>query len=432
MAEIAPAETSNLNLIDENIDPYYNKIFLKKPVTLLSYGQLVLSFLAILSEIITTSYPYVWSAHYNPGAMCGVIFGLSASFGIWAGHQPSKCTIVAHMVFSIISACICIPVSLYSVFFAYFSSVDLFNGDLFKSRMTVGIFISLAVIALIQCIFSIASSALSCSAVCCHEKPPRRNDGMSDNFQPKYFVMEETNPVITRLVMTRKPVVWMSTIQIVLAIVAVILNVFGMIYPYKGIAYIGTAIWCGIPFGLCGAFGIWAGMSPSKCSVLTFMVFAVISICFSLPFIVISFIGLSTSNKAGERYYYDFLDSYVNVSGETERKVTFGLFLSQALIALVQFLISVNSSAMACQPICCPTSRNVISCQLDNRVKEPSVIQADEKNEFQPRVIPISSGIPAEPFLYRPPQELVYLSATHASLNGGMQVYSTSNTPDIY
>ena len=375
MMKVSPARINNLFDKNENIDPYYNNILLKKLVIFLSFCQLIMSILIISSQVSWTAYQYEWYAHTNPGSICGVIFGISGSFGIWSGFQPSKCTIVHFaMVFAIMSACLCIPLLLYASFYAYFDSVNTYHAEyLFgfehknvKSKVTFGVFISLAVIAFIQCVLSVASSALSCSATCCRKKPASAANGNSVVLKQNDFV-GAGNPVSKEIVLTKKPIIWTSSIQIIIATVAVIANVVSMIYRgFDTFAYIGKAIWCGIPYCLCGAFGIWAGVSPSKFSVIIFMVFAIISTCFSTMFVGISMVGLGTSNPTQDEYCqsddftYETPNFYVETYGDPEQKITFGLFLCQKLIALIQLLISVNSSAMSCHAICCPTTKNLI------------------------------------------------------------------------
>jgi hypothetical protein len=415
------------------------------------------------------SFPYHYGlyAFGSSGMWCGILFGISGTFGIWAGCHPSKCTIIAHMVFAIISACICIPLTIGSVLFALVIS-EQYTSDS-KADITLWMFIGLAVVGLVQAVLSLTTSALSCSVICCHTKSANEGGTItSSEWKPKL------------LPISGKPVVWMSVIQIIISILAIVLNIVGIIYPYHGIAYGGIAFWCAIPFVLCGAFGIWSGLSPSKCSVITFMVFTIISTCFSLLFLGISIVGFASSAEATSLYsnddhysdpygnpypwnennnvnwnwnlngsasilpvskkpYYQsggsYWNSYYN-GREYERKVTFGIFLAQTLIGLTQLMISINSSAMACQPICCPT-RNTKAFTKNDKIER--VHQINQINpikmyteDFNPRAIPVASSIPAKPFSYQSPKDLVYLSATNASLSGHLKVQSTSNTPDIY
>ena len=99
----------NASMYLHNSDPFYETHFSKKATIFLSYIQLFLSLVLIISEIIGIKYPFNWYIYGSPGMICGIVFGISGSFGIWAGNHSSRCTIVAHMVFAIISTFICIP-----------------------------------------------------------------------------------------------------------------------------------------------------------------------------------------------------------------------------------------------------------------------------------------------------------------------------------
>ena len=436
-SSLTPNEFANSH---ENIDPFYHSIFSRKPVIFLSYVQVGMSCLAILSQIMAMIYPYGYVIPYGYGAAlsvfaygssgiwCGILFGISGTFGIWAGCHPSKCTIIAHMVFAIISACVCIPLIIGSVMFA----IGIFdNGNVYgaKGNITLGIFIGLSVVGLLQAVLSLTTSALSCSVICCHTKSANEGGTItSSEWKPKFFPMSD------------KPVVWMSVIQIIISILAMVLNIVGILYPsWHRIADVGTAFWCAIPFLLCGVFGIWSGLRPSKCSVITFMVLAIISTLFSLLFFGISIVGFVSSTFYSSHLYKRLFGIMGNgyFDGRTyERKVSFGLFLAQTLIALTQLMISINSSAMACQPICCPTrntkepTRNE-DVEIQHQMNQIVPVNMDTEI-FIPRSVHVASPIPAKPFPYKCPKDLVYLSSTNASLAGHLKVQSTSNTPDVY
>ena len=109
-------------------------------------------------------------------------------------------------------------------------------------------------------------------------------------------------------------------------------------------------------------------------------------------------------------------------------KVSLGLFITQTIVALIQLIIAINSSAIACQAICCPT----ISSKRQIPNKSIPEINSIHIQELKPRTIPRSSSIPEVPFAYKTPQDLIYLSSTHASVGVEMKVHSTFNHPDIY
>ena len=418
---IKPSIPSNWRLLDENIDPFYHRIYSRKVVVVLCYGQVVIAFLAIVSQFIGLAYPYEGYGYANAGISCGMIFGISGLFGIWAGNHPSKCTIITHMVFAIISACFSILLIIYAVIFSVViadTSYPSYNE--WEPDLNLGIFITLAVMGLIQSIISIATSALSCSVICCNDQSMNSDNHVPDTKTTK------------KLIMSKKPVIWMSVIQIIAAVLAIILNIVGIVYPYEDIAYIGTGIWSAVPFILCGSFGIWSGLRPSKCSVITFLVFSILSTFFALALLGISISGVVTSNNENYSYIW-YSNSYFLEERETERKVTFGIFFVQTFIGVLQTLISINSSAMSCQPICCPT-KNYRKTTEDYAKAERLCPTQPQNDSFYPQHYPAgSTRIPAKPFRYDPPDQLVYLSGTNASLGeGGMRVQSTSNTPDIF
>ena len=424
MAQISPVSNiqsiipPNVKHLDENIDPFYHRIYSRKVAVVLCYGQVIIAFLAIVSQFIGLAYPYEGYGYANAGISCGIIFGVSGLFGIWAGSHPSKCTIMTHMVFAIISACFSILLIIYAVIFSVVIADTSYNE--LESDLNLGIFITLAVMGLIQSIISITTSALSCSVICCNGQSMN-----SDNHVP------DTNTT-RKLIMSKKPVIWMSVVQIIAAVIAIILNIVGIVYPYEDIAYIGTGIWSAVPFILCGSFGIWSGLRPSKCSVITFLVFSILSTFFALALLGISISGVVTSNNENYSYIW-YSNSYFLEERETERKVTFGIFFVQTFIGVLQTLISINSSAMSCQPICCPTKKYRKITEDDAKAERLCPTQP-QNDSFYPQHYPAGSNrIPAKPFRYDPPDQLVYLSGTNASLGeGGMRVQSTSNTPDIF
>ena len=91
----------------------------------------------------------------------------------------------------------------------------------------------------------------------------------------------------------KKTVVWLGAIQLFISFVCILTQIIGIAYPYDGIAFSMSGIWCGLIFGFSGAFGMVAGLAPSRCSIITFMVFAIIAASFCLPFIFISSIEVA-------------------------------------------------------------------------------------------------------------------------------------------
>ena len=87
----------------------YKKIYPKNVVSRLSSLQLLFCLTAIISNMIGITFPYDGMAYIGAGIWCGITFGISGSIGLWAGQQPSRCSIVASMVLAIISASFCFP-----------------------------------------------------------------------------------------------------------------------------------------------------------------------------------------------------------------------------------------------------------------------------------------------------------------------------------
>ena len=87
----------------------YSKIFPKNIVFGLGGIQLIIAVIVITSQILTISWHYDPIAFVVTGIWCGVFFGLSGCFALWAGFRPSLRSIRTCMVFSIIAGCLCIP-----------------------------------------------------------------------------------------------------------------------------------------------------------------------------------------------------------------------------------------------------------------------------------------------------------------------------------
>lgn len=502
----------NASIHLNNSDLFYDIHFSKRAALILSYIQLCLSVALIISDIIGIKYPFNWYIYGSPGMLCGIISSISGSFGIWASNHSSRCTIVAHMVFAIISAFICIPFIIYSILIInhiatqnktselstwhmnkHSNLVDYnqwerdedekeryFGGKILKEKyneakeygfdkkmvdddkeqinmkMTIGIFIAQATVGLIQAGVAIASGALTCSVICCRDKPPLSINPIS-------------TPLSINQIVLSGPVILISTTQILASILAIILNAVGMLYSYGDkYAYIGSGMWTAIPFILCGIFGILSKTNPSKILIITYMIFAILSIFFFVPYFGTSLVGMSTSANPKEpgppkpvpiskekchkgfgekdcKWEWTFVhkglwkDVYDEQEKQryddwkkkdTERKVTFGVFLLHTLISLLQIIISVNSAAMACQPICCPP--DTVRAQPPIQEIFPKSQIRIQNADFTPREMPASSISSQIPFPYKTPQNLVYLSSTHAEIGSGMKIQSSAHCPDIY
>ena len=379
-----------------NIDSPYFSIFSRNLIIVLSYVQAVMSCLAIFSQIVGMSYPLSNGvlAYGSSGIWCGMLFGISGTFGIWAGYHPSGSAIIANLVFAMSSACICIPHIIGSVMCAIVirSYGHGFPSYGTKALVTLWMFIGLAVVGFAHALLSLSSSA--CTVICCHTKSASEGGTIiTRDLQSKVLPISD-KPII----------VWISLTQIITSLITtsfyfkitIAMSVVGRSYPDYEIGYLGIAIWCAVPFfTLCAASGVWSWLSPSKWSVITFMVFALMSTCLSLVSLGISLDGFTTSKDANLPYSLNDYSSrpYGNLQplnpdgkpnswneyiisklatgywgSNVERKINFGLFLAHTLIALTQLMISINWSAMACEPICNPT-RNTKSSTMNEDIE---------------------------------------------------------------
>ena len=173
------------------------RICSRKVVVVLCYGQVIIAFLAIVSQFIGLAYPYEGYGYANAGISCGIVFGISGLFGIWAGSHPSKCTIITHMVFAIISACFSILLIIYAVIFSVVIADTSYNE--LESDLNLGIFITLAVIGLVQSIISITTSALSCSVICCNDQSMNSDNHVPDTNTTKKLIMSKNNAFKNKL-----------------------------------------------------------------------------------------------------------------------------------------------------------------------------------------------------------------------------------------
>jgi len=136
----------------------------------------------------------------------------------------------------------------------------------------------------------------------------------------------------------KKTMLILSSIQLVMAALAIITQVVGLSTRYPEAHYVGTGIWCGILFGLSGMFGTIASLKPSFGMIVTFMIFAIISAVFCLPLLVISSMSTAWSG-------YGYRSRY----GSDVKKA---MFATQVAISLIQAIAAIASSAMTCKALC--------------------------------------------------------------------------------
>ena len=88
----------------------YAERFPKAFMLSLSILQLMNSAAAITTQIVLLSTPFLFKFYGRAtGIWCGVFYGLSGFLGVFASLRPSKPTIVAFMVTSIIASIVCLP-----------------------------------------------------------------------------------------------------------------------------------------------------------------------------------------------------------------------------------------------------------------------------------------------------------------------------------
>jgi len=176
----------------------YAKRFPKKFMITLSSIQLVMGALAIITQIIglSTRDP---DAHYvGTGIWCGVFFGLSGLFGVIASLKPSFSTIVTFMVMTIIASVFSLPLliisSLSTAFTRPYSYSYRYYDGLKHSMFAIQI-----VISLLQAGAAIASSVMTCKAVCSCCRP-MREDGV-------VYYTNNGGSNATNMGMTNQPIV---------------------------------------------------------------------------------------------------------------------------------------------------------------------------------------------------------------------------------
>ena len=116
------------------------------------------------------------------------------------------------------------------------------------------------------------------------------------------------------------------------------------------LGYLG--IWFGIIFCLSGILGIWAAKRPSQCSIITAMALSSNAVWFCVPFVYLRVIDIETTWDAlrePEKVGWIFEPSYE----QRNVKIRMVIDFIQLMVALVQFVVSIPSSVMACSAVFC-------------------------------------------------------------------------------
>jgi len=149
----------------------YEERFPKKFMITLSSIQLVMGALAIITQVIGLSVRYPDAHYVGTGIWCGIFFGLSGLFGIIASTKPAFSTIVTFMVMAVIASVFCIPLLIASSIFTAVTANSYYRNDGLKHAM----FAIQIVISLVQAGAAIASSVMTCKAVCSCCRPMRES-----------------------------------------------------------------------------------------------------------------------------------------------------------------------------------------------------------------------------------------------------------------
>jgi len=147
----------------------YEQRFPKKFTITLSSIQLVMGALAIITQIVGLSVRYPDAHYVGTGIWCGIFFALSGLFGIIASLKPSFSTIVTFMVMAIIASVFSFPLLITSSIFTATHTRYIYDG--LKHAM----FAIQIAISLVQAGAAIASSVMTCKAVCSCCRPMRES-----------------------------------------------------------------------------------------------------------------------------------------------------------------------------------------------------------------------------------------------------------------
>ena len=142
-----------------------------------------------------------------------------------------------------------------------------------------------------------------------------------------------------------------SALQILCGALSAILQII-LILIGDPVSVIGSGIWCGFFFAISGSIGILAKIRPSICSFSAFMILSIWSICFSVTLLIIAGIGIGLN----------FTDDLI-LSGALN-----GCLI---LVALINGITAITTSAFCCRAVCCCKKSNQIFClqtENDNQV----------------------------------------------------------------
>jgi len=148
---------------------HISKVFPKSTILTLSIIQVICGALAAITQVVLLGISdRYWSiSNVGTGIWTGFLFGISGGVGLIASNRPSNCTIIAYMVWSIISALFCLPLIVISGIgfgegrYGYRSGQRGYSNVFYGLQLLIG---------LLQGVVAIVASSFSCRAVCCGRK----------------------------------------------------------------------------------------------------------------------------------------------------------------------------------------------------------------------------------------------------------------------
>jgi len=140
------------------------KVFPKKYILAFSIIQLSCAVLAAILQLclIGSDRRFSIVSGVGTGLWAGFFFGISGGVGLLVVQRPSRSTIIAFMILSIISTLFVLPLLVFAgIGFGERRRSNYFSITCYGIQMLVG---------LLQGVIAITTSAFSCRAVCCGRK----------------------------------------------------------------------------------------------------------------------------------------------------------------------------------------------------------------------------------------------------------------------
>lgn len=162
--------------------------------------------------------------------------------------------------------------------------------------------------------------------------------------------------------------------QIIISILCVIFNAVCIAVTShgdkgNGLGVVGHGFWCGIMFLITGIFGVVAGKKKTRCMIVTFMVFCILSALFTISLLTVGILGAIFTDREDcysqvdysynyNNYGYGYSDYYpyyrwvcYNVPNY---KVIIAMEACLALAGLVEVIVAIWGSALCCgSGVCC-------------------------------------------------------------------------------